>query len=103
IKALQDTIAKLGPTEKRTSAYPNGAAALKTGRVAIVNLYSEDLLFVVNGVGHRVAARTSKIVDNVPTGALNYEVFSERWGTLENRVTSIAAGDTFTLTASNPR
>jgi uncharacterized coiled-coil protein SlyX len=105
MKSLQDIIAKLGPNEKRTSAYPNGNgnAALKTGRVAIVNLYSEELLFVVNGVGHRVPARSSKMIESVPTGALNYEVFSERWGPLENRVTSIAAGDTFTLTASNPR
>lgn len=106
IKALQETIAKLGPIEKRDSAYPNGngAAARKTtGRVAIVNLYSEDLLFVINGVGYSVPARSSKIIENVPTGALNYLVHSERWGPLEERVTSLAAGDTFTLTAANRR
>jgi hypothetical protein len=104
MKAMQETIAKIGPIEKRDSAYLNGKSAFATtGRVAIVNLYSEDLLFVINGVGYRVPARGSKMVENVPSGALNYLVHSERWGTLENRVTSIAAGDTFTVTASNPR
>ncbi len=98
MRALKDAIARLGPTKERTSAYPNGATAT-TGQVVLVNMYNEDLLFILNGNGYSVPANSSKIVQAVPTGALSYQVHSERWGTLGNRLTSLAAGDTFTVTA----
>jgi len=102
IKMLNDTIAKLGPTEKRTSmSMPNGTAS-NMGRVVLVNLYSQDLLFTVNGMDLRVPARTTKTVENIPVGTLRYSVFSDRWGILQSQSTSLAANDTFTLTASNP-
>jgi hypothetical protein len=99
MKALKDAIARLGPTKERTSAYPNGNATASTGQVVLVNMYNEDLLFILNGNGYSVPANSSKIVQAVPTGALSYQVHSERWGTLGNRTTSLAAGDTFTVTA----
>jgi hypothetical protein len=99
MKALKDAIARLGPTKERTSAYPNGNGATITGQVVLVNMYSDDLLFIVNGNGYSVPAHSSKIVQGVPTGALQYRVHSERWGTLGNSTTSLAAGDTFTVTA----
>ena len=102
-RALNETIAKLGPIAKRDSMSPpvNGSPAAATGRVMLVNLYSEDLLFIINGRQHRVPAKTQRLIEGVPTGRLQYEVFAERWGTLDNRATTLASGDTFTLTASN--
>jgi hypothetical protein len=103
MKALQETIAKLGPAEKRTSGYPNGSIApSKTGRVVLANFYSEELLFIINGARYRVAPRTTMVVESVPIGDVRYEVFADRWGVLENRVTTLAAGDVFTV-AANPR
>jgi hypothetical protein len=102
LKILNETIAKLGPTEKRTSmSMPNGTPSTM-GRVVLVNLYSQDLLFTLNNMDIRVPARTTKTVENVPTGALRYSVFSDRWGILQSQTTNLAGNDTFTLTASNP-
>jgi hypothetical protein len=99
LNAIRDSIAKLAPTEKRLMmSSPNGAAA-SVGRVVLMNLYSEDLLFEVNGVGYRVPAGKSRPVNNVPAGAVRYVVHSTRWGTLEDKTTTIVPGDTFTLTA----
>lgn len=101
IKALQDTVAKLGPTEKHISAYPNGnGAAVKTGKVVLVNLSSDMVLFVINGSGYRLAPGASKVLENVPAGALHYEAFADGWGLLQDRLTMLPAGDTFTLAAN---
>ena len=103
LKSLQETIAKMGPTKERISLSPPSGATTNMGRVMLVNLYTDDLLFLVNGTPYRVPAGKSRMVDNVPVGTLQYLVHSDRWGTLENRSTNLAGGDTFTLTASNPR
>jgi hypothetical protein len=102
IKMLNETIAKLGPTEKRTSMSMPNATTSNLGRVVIVNLYTQDLLFTLNGMDIRVPARTTKTVENIPVGSLRYSVFSDRWGVLQSQTTSLAPNDTFTLTASNP-
>src|SRR6516164_8943713 len=65
LKAIQDGIAKLAPTQKRSSAYPANGTAANTGRVMLVNQYSDELLFIVNGVGHRLPPQTSKLVENI--------------------------------------
>ena len=100
MKAIQDSLARLGPTKERVSmspSIPNGTPGL--GRVLLANHYPDELLFIVNGVGHRLPANSTKLVENVPVGNLNYEVFSTRFGILERRVTMLAGGDTFNLTA----
>ncbi len=102
IKALNETIAKFGPTDKRLSMSPPNATTT-TGRVVIVNLYAEDLLFIINGTPHRVPALTTFPLDNIPVGTLRYEVVANRWGTVQSRSVSLAAGETYTLTASHPR
>jgi ElaB/YqjD/DUF883 family membrane-anchored ribosome-binding protein len=101
LKTLNDTIARLGPTKERISgAAPiNGSAK---GRLVIVNLYNEDLLFLVNGAPHRVPAGMSAVLE-VPAGTLNYRVHSNRWGPLSHQTTNLAAGDTYTLTAAFQR
>jgi hypothetical protein len=103
LKAIQDGIAKLAPTEKRSSAYPANGTAASTGRVMLVNQYSDELLFIVNGVGHRLPPQTSKFVENIPVGAVGIEVFSTRFGVFSRQATTLAGGETFTLTANPPR
>src|ERR1051325_6975118 len=45
LKAQNETIARLAPSEKRTALYPSNGAT-NAGRVVIVNLYGTDLLFI---------------------------------------------------------
>jgi hypothetical protein len=103
LKAIQDGIAKLAPTEKRSSAYPANGAATNTGRVMLVNNYSEDLLFIINGLRYRAPAHTSRLVENIAVGPVNIEVAADRFGIFNRQAPTLAAGDTFTLTANPPR
>jgi len=103
LKAIQDGITKLAPTQKRSSAYPSNGTAANSGRVMLVNQYSDELLFIVNGVGHRLPPQTSKLVENIPVGTLGIEVFSTRFGVFNRQATTLAGGETFTLTANPPR
>jgi hypothetical protein len=103
LKAIQDGIAKLAPPEKRSSAYPANGTATNTGRVMLVNNYSDDLLFIINGLRYRAPAHTSRLVENIPVGPVNIEVAADRFGIFNRQATTLAAGDTFTLTANPPR
>lgn len=98
-KMLNETLAKYGPTEKRVSAYGNGATT-GAGRVMFVNMYNDDLLLILNGTPYRIPARSTRTVEGIPAGMLRYEIFSDRWGILERQAIPLAGGDTFTLTAS---
>jgi hypothetical protein len=99
IRGINDTLAKSGPIqERRSMSAPTGNGDLGQGRVLLANYYPEQLLFVVNGVGYRLPARSTKLVD-VPSGTVSYEVFSERYGVLERRTTNLASGNTFNLSA----
>jgi len=105
MRAMQDAIAKFGPTEKRTMLSPptNGATPT-TGRVILQNLYNEDLLFIINGANYRVLPGTSRVIENVPLGPVTYVVHSSRWGPLANRTTTLTNSEnTFNLTAAHPR
>jgi hypothetical protein len=104
LKVINETLAKLAPTEKRLMMSPpiNGTA-VNMGRVMLVNYYSDELLFIVNGVGHRVPAQTTRVVENIPVGTVAVEVFSTRFGIFSRRATTLAGGETFTLTANPPR
>jgi hypothetical protein len=103
LKAIHDGIAKLAPPEKRSSAYPPNGTATNMGRVMLVNNYSDKLLFIINGVGHRLPAYSSKLVEQIPVGTVGIEVFSERFGRFHSQPTTLAGGDTFTLTANPQR
>jgi hypothetical protein len=104
LKAIQDAIAKLGPTKVRDSmAAPNGSATTSNGRVMLVNHYSDDLLFIINGARYRVPAHASRLVETVTPGSVNIEVVADRWGIFNRQVTTLAAGELFTLTATPPR
>jgi hypothetical protein len=86
----------IGGSERKSFASPAGA---NFGRVLLVNLYSEDMLFIVNDRPYRVESGKTVQLDGVPTGALNYHVFSDRWGTRALKTTSLQPSETLTVTA----
>lgn len=86
----------IGGSERKSFASPAGT---NFGRVLLVNLYSEDMLFIVNDRPYRVESGKTVQLDGVPTGALNYHVFSDRWGTRALKTTSLQPSETLTVTA----
>jgi len=102
LNAIQDAIAKLAPNEKApprlSMSMPSGTNAT-SGRVMLMNLYPSEVSFIVNGSVHRVPPNSHKMLDFVPTGTLSYEVFASPWGLLDRQATTLAGGETFTLTA----
>lgn len=93
---IEQAILKLLPlTTNRIAMSPPSL----TGRVVLVNLYQEELLFVVNQKPYRVAPGANLPVENVPAGVVNYEVISGTWGLRARTTTNLAANETFTLTA----
>ncbi|MBI3822341.1 MAG: hypothetical protein HY289_06645 [Planctomycetes bacterium] len=103
LKSIKDALAKIGPTETRKmmAAPINGGA--KLGRVMIVNLYHDDLLFLINGKDFVIPAGRSRLLEEIPVGTVQYRVHSARWGKLVDQSTTLAAGETFTLTAAPQR
>lgn len=101
LNAIENAIAKLSPTDKRISLSPPTGATANMGRVMLINLSADELLFTVNNASYRLAPRSSKMLD-VPAGSLRYEVFSERWKILDRQTTNLTSGETFTLAASIP-
>lgn len=97
--SIEQAILKLQPSQNRIALAPPSPAAASTGRVLLINLHSEELLFVVNQKTHRVAPGASVPLDAVPSGSLSYEVLSPTWGLRARNTTSLAANETFTLTA----
>src|SRR5439155_50355 len=66
--AIEQAILKLQPSTSRIALSP--PAPSSSGRVVLVNLYPEMLLFVVNQKSYRVAPGANVPVDNVPAGGL---------------------------------
>jgi hypothetical protein len=101
MKKLDDTLAKLGATETRTSMSPpikNGAAPT-FGRLVFNNLHGRELLFVVNGRGQSVPPMTKLVLENVPSGTVRCEVFADGLGWLDRRSITLSAGETYALRA----
>lgn len=100
---LDDIKTKLGQLEdilgKMQSSARVSLSPASQGRVILVNLYNEDLLFVVNQKQYRVAPNTTVTLDNQPAGSLSYEVISGIWGLRARNNTTLLANETFTLTA----
>jgi hypothetical protein len=86
---------KLNESSSRVALSPSGTV----GRLMLVNLYNEDLVFTVNGQTYRVPAGRTMPVDNVPAGAVSYELISPTWGRRAQTTTRLAANETLTLTA----
>lgn len=95
---IEQAIAKLQPTETRTTKFmspPNSTV----GRVILVNLYGERLLFTVNNKEYVVEPNQTIPIEGVAAGALTYQVRSPVWGLRANAVTTLAANEVFTLYA----
>src|SRR5207245_2224330 len=97
LEQIEKMLSKMQPTQQRTSGYAGGP---NSGRVSLVNAYSEEILFIVNGTkSYRLAPNASMQLDGVPAGALSYQIMSNSWGVGAARTTPLAAGETLTLTA----
>jgi hypothetical protein len=102
MKNLAEAVAKAGSTEKRLSMSPAiGTPAPSYGRVVFNNMYSSELLLIVNGVNYRIPAQMKYVIENVPAGTVRYEIVANGFGSLENQTTTLAPGGTFTLQALN--
>jgi hypothetical protein len=97
LETIEQAVLKLQPTTKQISLSP--PVAPPSGRVMLINLYGEELLFIVNQKPHRVPPGATMPLENLPAGPLTYEVFSQFWGLQPRRTTNLAANETFTLTA----
>lgn len=95
INALEQAISKATTSARLSMAAP----APTMGRVVLRNLYNERLLFLVNGEEHGVEPGQTVEVRNVPAGALTYQVISPTWGDRGREVRTLAANETFTVTA----
>lgn len=70
-----------------------------TGRIMFVNLYSDELLFTVNGRPYRVGPNRSLPIENVPSGSFTYEVVSSTYGLMSQRTSALAPNETVTISA----
>ena len=100
LSAIEKALATLQATKdsnirKAFSPPTNGSVA----RVMLVNLYAEDLLFIVNDRSYRVEPNRQMQLDGVPAGALTYQVISPTWGSRAHRTTAVQPNETLTLTA----
>jgi hypothetical protein len=103
LAAIELALTRLQPaavpsTSSRTSL--SAPTSANHGRVNLVNLYNEDMLFVVNGRHYRVAPGASLPLDGLPSGSLTYEVMSPTWGLRAHQTTTLLPTETLTLTAS---
>jgi len=94
VQITQD-LAKLQPT---TSTIARSAPAA-SGRLVLVNLYTEDVVFVINQNYYTVRPRTNLPVDFVPAGGVTFEVISPSWGRRGSNSATLTPGETLTLTA----
>jgi len=99
LSAIEKAILGLQAPTSRIALSPSTTPPASTGRVMLVNNYPETLLFIINEREFRVPGMTTQPIDGVPSGSLNYEVISPTWGLRARRTTSLAASETFTLTA----
>ena len=100
---LDDIKSRLGKIEQELTRIAGSSSTsqspARVGRLRLVNEYSEELLFLVNGRSYRVAPGTTQQVEEVPTGAFTYEVISPTWGLRARNTPVLAAGETFTISA----
>jgi hypothetical protein len=93
LRQLQEAIDRLQATTVQ-KAY----AAPETGRVALINLHGEELLFVVNNRSYRLAPGASMTVD-LPAGSFTYEVISPSYGLMRRNTPVLRAGETLNISA----
>ena len=103
VAGLDEIKAKLGQIERDIAKMKNSNRVSlfppNTGRVMLVNLYPEELLFVVNGRNYRVPPNRTMPLENHPAGVLTYEVIAQRFGLITTKTSTLDPNETFTITA----
>jgi len=91
---IEQTIAKMQAPSRIALAPPN------TGRIMLVNLYPEELLFVINGRTYRVPANRTMPLESHPAGTFTYEVIAPRfYGRVAQKTSTLDPNETYTITA----
>lgn len=91
---IEQAVLKLQAPNRIALSPPAG-----TGRLMFVNLYSEYLLFTVNGKPYRVEPNRTLPLDNQSAGTFSYEVFSPTYGMLKQTTSVLTPNETLTITA----
>jgi hypothetical protein len=96
LSQIERMLSRLETTSKRIpDSSPNGG----TGRLVLVNQFSDTVLFVINQKPVRVLPGQTAVVDNQPAGVFTFEAISESAGSRGRFTRVLAAGETYTLTA----
>jgi hypothetical protein len=95
-------LARIASSSRTSLSPPPVLLPAPVGRLRLINDYSEDLLFLVNGRSYRVAPGTTEVLEGVPAGAFTYEVISPTWGLRARNTPVLAAGEMFTISARIP-
>jgi hypothetical protein len=101
--AVAPNVASLyGPPPAATGASPPSVAPApsSTGRVQLVNGYTEVMTILVNNQSYMVMPGETRIISPVPTGTFTYQVLGVQ-PQLQTR--TLAANETFTITIQPPR
>ncbi len=92
---LDKILAKLQAPTTRISQYPPQT----TGRIHLLNLLVEDVLFIVNNRNYRVPAGRSLMLEEQTPGTIFYEAWSDNRGRLRQSTFMLSPNQTMTLTA----
>jgi hypothetical protein len=94
LEKIEQALGKMQGANRIALSPPN------TGRIQLINMYPEELLFVVNGKTYRVEPNRSMFLENHPAGAFTYEVIAPRvYGLITRKTSSLDPNETFTITA----
>ena len=91
---IEKSITKMQSSNRVALFPPN------TGRIQLMNMYPEELLFVINGKNYRVEPNRTMFLENHPAGTFTYEVIAPRvYGLITRKTVSLDPNETFTITA----
>jgi hypothetical protein len=98
LSAIEKSLAALsidGSVRKAFSPPINSTMA----RVSLINLHTERMLFLINDRAFTVEPNRTMQINDVPAGAVTYQVVSPSWGTRAHKTTNVQPNETLTLTA----
>ena len=94
LEKIEQSLAKMQGMSRIALSPPN------TGRIQLMNMYPEELLFVINGKNYRVEPNRTMFLENHPAGSFTYEVIAPRvYGSIVRKTVSLDPNETFTITA----
>lgn len=100
---IKDRLGQIEQALERLKPAPSvkvgSSPAGNTGRLVLVNAYTEELLFLVNQKPYRVTAGATAILDNLPAGTVTYEVISPTHGLRARNNPFLEAGKSIIITA----